>query len=135
VKVVLASTEEQERYIEELIEQMYTEIFPMYFPDKKIEEFEQLSVLKPNQSTGYNGTLQEAFQIMSSLQALIAILENAQEAEKNEEKYREMYEKNLQTLEQYGYKFPLSFDQFRSVLVREDDVFSRYIKPANKWII
>ncbi|WP_243291901.1 DUF5365 family protein [Bacillus sp. FJAT-47783] len=134
MKIVVASTEEQEKYIEELVQQMFTEIFPMYFPDKKVEELEEMSVLKPDDSADYNGTLKEAFQIMSSLQALIALLENVQEAERNKEKYREMFEKNLRTLEQYGYKFPLSYDQFLSVSTREE-VFSRYIKPANKWII
>lgn len=134
MKIVIASTEEQEKYIEELVQQMYTEIFPMYFPDKMIEEFEELSVLKPDETAEYNGTLQEAFQIMSSLQVLISLLENVHETERNVEKYKEMYEKNLKTLAHYGYKFPLSFDQFRSVSLREGQ-FSRFVKPANKWII
>ncbi|MBD1382291.1 DUF5365 family protein [Metabacillus arenae] len=133
MKIVVAATEEQERHIEELVEQMYTEIFPVYFSDEKIAEFDNLQILKPTTSdTYYNGTMTSAFKIMSSLQALIALLENAED--KDEKEYKEMFERNIDILQKYGYNFPLTLNHFFHPTFQEE-VISKYGKAANKWII
>ena len=45
MKVLYASTEEQEKKIVELINQLYTQIFPFYYEDEEIAEFKKMGVL------------------------------------------------------------------------------------------
>lgn len=133
MRIVFASTEEQEHYIEELIQTMYEDIFPRYFSDETIDQLDELSVLKPDsEDLHYNGTLKEAFQIMSSLQALTALLDHLDDQQGEDQ--RKLYNRNITILKKYGYKFPLTFDHFLSSREKADGV-SKYGKPANKWIV
>ena len=133
MRIVFASTEEQEQYIEELIENMYEEVFPRYFSDETIDQLDELSVLKPQtEEMQYNGTLKEAFQIMSSLQALTALLNHLDQ--QSDEEHRDLYDRNINILKQYGYQFPLTFDHFLASKEKAEEV-SKYGKPANKWIV
>ena len=134
MKIVVASTEEQERHIEELVEQIYKEVLPRFFPDHKIVEWKKQSVLQPKATDQmYNGTLKDAFQIISSLQTLIALLDHIDGC-KHEQEYQEMFERNSQNLNEYGYFFPLAFSQFKEAESQEGE-FSQFIKPANSWIV
>ncbi|MBS2968049.1 DUF5365 family protein [Metabacillus sp. KIGAM252] len=133
MKIVTASTDEQEQHIEELIEEMYKEVFPIYFSDETIGQFEKMSVLKPTEETMiYNGTLKEAFEIMSSLQTLIAVLKHADEQEKQE--YAGLYDRNREILGRYGYDLPLSISDFLTA-GGQRNLFSRYTRAANKYLI
>ncbi|MCD7035192.1 YhcU family protein [Metabacillus sp. GX 13764] len=130
MKIVTASTEEQEKHIEELIGKIYEDIFPLHFSNDDIEEFKELSILLPEESKQYyNGTIEEAFQIISSLQTLVALLEspNCQ----IESKYQDMYYRNIRILNEYGFAFPLSFEQF---LTRRNQP-GTLGKAANDWMI
>jgi Family of unknown function (DUF5365) len=134
VKVVVASTEEQERHIDELVEQIYTEIFPKFFPDQEIMSLKGQNVLQPHEADQmYNGTLKDAFQIISSLQVVISVLNHIHDC-KEEEKYHEMFERNSSNLNEYGYFFPFSFAQFKNAESQEGE-FSQFIKPANDWVV
>ncbi len=134
MKVVVASTNEQEHHISELVDQLYTEIFPKFFPDEKIVELKKLNVLQPQASDQiYNATLKDAFQIISSLQALIAVLDLLYE-NKYENEYKEMFERNTQNLNDYGYFFPLTFSQFKEADCQKGQ-FSQFIRPANSYMI
>lgn len=133
MRIVFASTEEQEHYIEELIQTMYEDIFPRYFSDETIDQLDELSVLKPHsEDLHYNGTLKEAFQIMSSLQALTALLDHLDDQQGEEQ--RNLYNRNISILKKYGYKLPLTFDHFLASREKAEEV-SKYGKPANKWIV
>ncbi|QGQ44421.1 DUF5365 family protein [Metabacillus sediminilitoris] len=134
MKVVVASTEEQERHIDELVEQIYTEIFPKFFPDQEIKSLKGQKVLQPQAADQmYNGTLKDAFQIISSLQVVISVLNHIDHC-KDERKYREMFERNSCHLNEYGYFFPFSFSQFKNAESQEGE-FSQFIKPANDWVV
>lgn len=134
MKVVVASTNEQENHITELVDQLYTEIFPKFFPNDKIVELKELNVLLPQESDQiYNATLKDAFKIISSLQALIAVLDLLHEG-KHEYEYKEMFERNTQNLNDYGYFFPLTFSQFKDAECQEGQ-FSQFIRPANSYMI
>jgi hypothetical protein len=134
VKVVVASTEEQERHITELVEQIFTEILPRFFPDQEIMNLKGQKVLQPQETDQmYNGTLKDAFHIISSLQAIIAVLDHIDDC-KHEQEYQEMFERNSHNLNEYGYFFPLSFSQFKEAESQEGE-FSQFIKPANSWIV
>ena len=130
VKVVYAATPEQETHIEELVDYIYGEIFPQYFSDEEIVELESLNVLVHNDDN-YNGTLKEAFQLISSLQALIAVVETVKE-EEILLSHREIFEKNVKTLDEFGYSFPFNIDQFRAP--KEDVSISKFVKPANLYL-
>lgn len=129
MKVVFASTPEQATMIQELVQNMYTEIFPQYFSDDEIKEFERLNVL--HTSAEYLDTLREAYQVIASLQALIAILESPQP----DARYEGLFDKNAQTLEEFGLSFPFTFSHFCGIKMIKEEMLSIYSKAANELII
>lgn len=132
LKIVVASTPEQEHHITELIDYMYSSIFPIYFEDEYIGKFEKWNVLEPKEEdVYYNRTLDKAFKVISSLQALIAVLETIQE-EGYQEYYGELFAKNVQILNEYGYLFPFTIEEFQSV--NNPEGLSKYSKPANQYL-
>ncbi|MGN7941376.1 DUF5365 family protein [Metabacillus sp. 22489] len=134
MKVVVASTEEQERHIDELVEQLYTELFPKFFPDGEIHKLKEQNVLKPQDSDQmFNSNLKDAFQIISSLQAVVAVLEHIEDC-KHGQDYQKMFERNCKNLNDYGYYFPMTFSQFKHAKSQNGE-FSQYVKPANDWIV
>ncbi len=131
VKVLLASTHEQEEKIQELIKYMYCTIFPDYFTDEEIMQFEEMQVLHTTtRNFEYFGTLKEAFQVISCLQTLISVAES----ESKEEVYEEMFYHNAQILQGFGLFFPLSFDQFREESNCKHNL-SVYSKAANQLLV
>jgi hypothetical protein len=131
VKILLASTEEQEDTIQELISYIYCTIFPRYFTDDEIEQFEELQVLHTDtEHAKYNGTLKEAFQLISSLQTLISLIE----ADASQTDYEEMYDHNLCILKSFNLFFPFELDHFRKCCNYHDKV-SLYAKPANQLLV
>ncbi|MGD6818978.1 DUF5365 family protein [Metabacillus sp. 84] len=129
MKIVAASTNEQEQHIEELIEEMYNEVFPIYFTDETISKLEKMSVLKPaEESMNYNGTLKEAFEIISSLQTLIAVLKEAEDMKM----YEGLYERNREILRSYGYELSLNFSDF---LAGSGQGSLLYTRAANRYLI
>ncbi len=113
---------------------MYSDIFPQYFLDDEIESFEDMDVLHMTERHyEYVGTLKEAFQVISSLQTIIAILE-VKNREKVDEKYREIFDENVRILQNFGLSFPFSFRCFQSVKGSANG-FSSYVRPANQFLI
>jgi hypothetical protein len=131
VKVVIASTHEQEEKIQELINYMYFTIFPDYFTDEEIHQFEDLQVLHTTtRHFEYFGTLKEAFQVISSLQTIISIIENSS----NELVYEEMFYNNTQILQDFGLFFPFSYEQFLEGENCKHNL-SMYSKAANELLV
>lgn len=132
VKVVFASTESQEEKIKELIDHFYSNIFPAYFTDRDIQKYESLKVLNTSQSHFEQfGTLKDAYQVIASLQTLIAILET----ESLDRQYMETFYKNVSILEEYGLYFPFEYEQFEASKMVKEDELSIYSKPANQMLI
>jgi hypothetical protein len=131
MKIVTASTPEQENFIKELVSHMYTEVFPQYFSDSYIRELEDLHVLKPADDALYNGTLKEAFHLISGMQALICVIDTVKSEEVNDH-HREIFDKNTLILEEYGYKFPFTIDHF--LTLRQDSI-SCYSKPSSQYLM
>jgi hypothetical protein len=128
VKIVFASTPSQEEEINGLVRYVYSNIFPLYFSDEEICQFEQLKVLHTN---GDFNTLKDAFQVMTSIQTLISILETSQ----LDEQYASLFNKNVTTLEEFGLFFPFDFEQFLSVKRLRHTMLSLYSKADNELII
>ncbi|MBY0123143.1 YhcU family protein [Bacillus sp. S/N-304-OC-R1] len=132
MKVVFASTPEQEQKIQELIQKIYSKVFPLYFFDEEIKEFERKQVLHTTtRHIEYFGTLKEAYQVIASLQTIIAILELSH----LDLKYEGLFEKNVYTLHDYGLTFPFSFRHFCKDKIMKSDVLSIYTKAANEILI
>lgn len=132
VKVVYASTPEQEETVHELVDVFYQEIFPRYFTDDEIVKFEEWKVLHLSTfQIEKFGTLKEAYQVITSLQTLILIL-NAYEVLP---KYKALFDRNVQTLKQFGLFFPFEWEHFSSKRYIINEQLSAYVKPANEFLI
>ncbi|WP_428909415.1 DUF5365 family protein [Niallia sp. Krafla_26] len=132
MKVVFASTPEQRTKIMELSKQIYTDVFPNYFTDQQIQEFEKRNILQftPNQFQELD-TLKDAYQVIASLQTLILILQS----ESVTDQYMETYYKNISILEDYGVQFPFEFEQFVNEKINKSENISIYTKAANEFLI
>jgi hypothetical protein len=128
VKIVFASTPSQEEEINELVRYIYSNIFPLYFSDEEIYQFEQLGVLHPTEDFS---TLKDAFQVMTCIRTLISILESSQ----LDCHYATLYDKNVATLEEYGLSFPFDFEQFVSVRSIKHSMLSIYTRADNELLI
>ncbi|WP_435622074.1 DUF5365 family protein [Anoxybacillus eryuanensis] len=130
LKTVYVATEEQKQYIHSLIEQFYTCIFPKYFTDDEIETFQSLGILR-FESSAYDGTLKEAFTIISALQSLQAIIEFIS-FHRHSADYEQLFQRNIEQLEQHGISFPLTLEHF---LHQKDEYISMYMKPVHTWVM
>lgn len=128
VKIVFASTPGQEEEICGLVRYIYSSVFPLYFTDKEISEFEQLKVLHTPED--FN-TLKDAFQVMASMQTVISILESPA----LDEQYAVLFNKNVTTLQEFGLFFPFEFEQFVEAKNMKNSMFSVYIKAANELLV
>ncbi|MBT2690709.1 YhcU family protein [Bacillus sp. ISL-47] len=132
MKVVFASTPDQEQKIMELIEKFYSNVFPLYFTDDDIREFEQQKILHTStRHFEYFGTLKEAYQVISGLQTLMAILESPRQ----EDKYEAIFVKNVQILKEFGLSFPFDYSHFCSERMPRNGLFSVYAKAANEILV
>jgi hypothetical protein len=130
VKIVFASTPSQEEEINGLVRYIYSNVFPIYFTDEEIREFEQIKVLQTNQYHDYS-TLKDAFLVMASMQTVIAILESPSP----DEQYADIFNKNVSNLQEYGLFFPFELEQFIQAKNLKSNYFSVYTKAANELLI
>jgi len=109
VKVAFASTEDQIEKIEELVQYMYQEVFPTYFTDRQILDYKSKKVLYlANNPFKQVNTLKDGYQIISSLQTIISILE----LKRDSHHYEQLFQFNKYFLEQYDIYFPFEYEQF-----------------------
>ncbi|MCM3725543.1 YhcU family protein [Neobacillus cucumis] len=128
MKIVFASTPSQEEEINELVRYVYSNIFPHYFSDEEISQFKELKVL--DTSLDFN-TLKDAFQVMTSIQTVISILESSP----LDEQYEMVFNKNVATLKEFGLFFPFDFEQFIETKSLKSSMLSIYTKADNELII
>lgn len=134
MKVVYAATNEQEEKIKELVEYIYYHVFPYYFSDEKILQFQNEKVLHISEmNINFVDTLKDGYQVIASLQTIISILESLQ-FKKLPSKYTVLFEINAQTINEYGLIFPFSFYQFIEGKDRKN-VFSMYMTAENEYLI
>jgi Family of unknown function (DUF5365) len=131
MKIVTASTPEHEQYILSLVDYFYTSLFPDFFTDEEIEQFSSLNILDIRFNNEQISILKNSFEIISSLQTIISIIEMVDEHER--EKYKVMFEKNVQRLERYGIHFPFKMKHFQYPL--KEMRLSQYSKPDNEFLI
>lgn len=132
MKIVFASTPGQEEKVVELVQDIYTNIFPRYFSDDEIKRFEQNKVLQLVQSNfaGFD-TLRDAYSVITCLQTIISILETIEP----QIEYKCIFDKNASMLTEMGMNFPFVFNQFKNVRFLRDDMLSIYSSAANQYLI
>jgi len=128
VKIVFASTPSQEEEINGLVRYIYSNIFPLYFTDEEICQFERLKVLHTSEE--FN-TLKDAFQVMTCIQTLISILESSQP----DEQYASLFNKNVETLTEFGLLFPFKYEHFEEAKNIRIPMLSIYSKADNELLI
>lgn len=134
MKVVFASTQEQEEKIQELADYMFTYIFPNYYEDDEIANFKKIKVLYTSKRHfEYFNTLKEAYQVITSLQTIISILEYKL-THPADTSYEEIFNHNVAILEEYDVFFPFYYCQFNAA-VKSKLSLSIYKKAANELLI
>jgi hypothetical protein len=132
VKIVFASIPSQEEEINGLVRYIYSTVFPLYFSDDEISEYERLKVLNTSGKQFEDfSTLKDAFQVMTSLQTIISILEFPS----LDDHYSSLFNKNVSNLQDFGLFFPFEYDQFVEAKNLKNSVFSIYTRAANELLI
>lgn len=132
MKIVYASTPEQEIKINHLIKYIYSTILPKYFTDKEINEFIDMNFLDVIGLNKHSGTLKEAYQIISSLETICFLIESNC---LGIEKYQDMFNKNVQNLNDLGFPFPFSYKHFLEMKNVSLAMGSIHTKAANQWLV
>lgn len=133
MKVLKATTNEQGEKMNELIQYIYQQIFPKHFHDSEIEHFKTLGVLETTKRCQeYTGIMRNSFQVITSLQTIIIILESLEKGHYHYQ-YEEMFTKNVSTLQQFDLCFPFSLHAFRDMRPGTD--ISIYTKAVNEYLV
>ncbi|MED1202356.1 DUF5365 family protein [Heyndrickxia acidicola] len=135
MKILYASTDEQQQKIIELMEYMYTEIFPQFYSGEEIANFRDLNILCPSSCRfDYFSTLKGSYRVIASLQTIITILE-LRIFKKDAVDYEVLFNRNRAILEEYDITFPFCYSQFEMSVRSLHSAFSMFKKPANELLI
>ncbi|KMY53137.1 hypothetical protein AC623_03360 [Bacillus sp. FJAT-27231] len=114
MRVIIASTTEQEEIINELVRQLKEEILPLFFEKEELQAMYKLGILQlTDDHFQLFGTLQDAFQVISSLQTIISILETGEPASLPLH-YKEIFEKNTAILQKFDIRLPFFLSHFHN---------------------
>lgn len=113
MKVVIAATEEQQTYIDEMISKFFSHIFPRSFTANEIAAFKKHGVLHLSESQ-YNETMDEALQIISCLQTIYILLDENGSPQKLNELDLHRFEWNCSKLRSFGLHFPYPSETIHS---------------------
>ncbi|MFK2825896.1 DUF5365 family protein [Bacillus sp. B190/17] len=133
MKVLIASTREQEETIRELVQHLKVDIFPRFFEKEELQEMYEVGVLQlEDNHFSLFGTLQEAFRVISSLQTIVFILETKEPASLPLH-YQEIFEKNVMILQRFDISFPFYLSHFTNK--KSYISYLDYATPANTYLI
>lgn len=133
MKVLIASTAEQEEKIKQLVRQLKEEILPCFFAEEELQNMYEFGVLQLTDSHfRLFDTLHESFQVISSLQTIVSILETGEPASLPSH-YQEIFEKNTLILQEFDINFPFFLSQFTNK--KSDVSYLTYAVPANTYLI
>ncbi|MGM9923162.1 MAG: DUF5365 family protein [Bacillus sp. (in: firmicutes)] len=122
MKIVFSSTDEQEQEIEKALHNLRSVVLPRYIPNRDLEQYNAIGLLQFSTHGGkYNGTLKEAYQLMTSLHtitSIIAYINSAVEEEKSQ--YELLFMRNVEILNDLGLLFPFTFNCFSQGISTND---------------
>ncbi len=116
LKIVFGSTIEQDKAIVQLLVNLRYSILPLYVSEEELSAYDSMGLLQFNKQRNlYNGTLKEAFQVMTALQTVISIMENEKKFEAEEySNYEDRFKVNSELLNYFGLFFPFNLHSFKS---------------------
>lgn len=116
MKIVLGSTKEQETTIDQLIVYLRYSILPLYTTEEELASYDSMGLLQfDNQRNLYNGTLKEAFQVITALQTVISFIENKKSFDADAYiTYEDKFNHNAELLNYFGLFFPFHPHYFKS---------------------
>lgn len=115
MKIVFAATTEQEEVIEQLISNLRSNILPMCVSEMDLKTYTEMGLLQfSRHSHLYNGTLREAYQVMTALQTIIFIIEAVNDdPEVAIIQYLDLYMNNVSIITNFGLFFPFQLCSFQ----------------------
>lgn len=139
MKIVFSSTLEQEQEIEGLVSKFYHSVFPKFFTTDEIQHFQEIGVLEANKNDfSYNGTLRDAFQVITCLQVIMSVLEKKREdhSSLSQCKLEKLFEQNTTLLNQCGIFFPFNYEHFKYIPNKDHEKIDiMYSQPANQYLV
>ena len=116
LKIAFASTDEQEEEINQLIMNLRSTVLSQDISREELERYDEMGLLQfaPHRNL-YNGTLREAYQLMTALQIVTDIIDVFVNSGGDlEEKYYQMFTRNVEKINYYGLFFPFDLQFFHS---------------------
>ncbi len=129
MKVVTASTPEQQSYVRSLLDHFHRSILPSFFSKSYVDDLETFGVLCQVDLDEY--TLQEIMEVTAALQTIQHILECLLEDGASPQ-LAQKFDRNQKIIESHQIYFPFRFQDFTTTDF-EFDLAS--VKPANHWLI
>ncbi|MRH42470.1 hypothetical protein GH741_07205 [Aquibacillus halophilus] len=112
MKVITASTPEQHEYVQELIEDLYDEIFPCYFTSDYIQELKNFNLMKMPPDVK-ELSLAEIMEVTAAIQTISTILKEKANTEKQLNDYKHAFNRNASILSKYQIDFPFQLADFQ----------------------
>ncbi|KGP71190.1 DUF5365 family protein [Pontibacillus yanchengensis] len=130
MKIVTASTPEQQEYVRSTVRYFYNNLFPCFFSSSYINDLHNLEVLQVTHIEDF--TLKEIMEITAALQTLQSILECLIDGAHILE-YKQAFQNNQRILEKHFIHFPFRCEDFQKINPTDYNLFMS--QPENKWLI
>lgn len=129
MKIITASTPEQQEYVMHMTNHLYQNIFPYFFNKDHMASLHHSGVMNAQGIEEYS--LQDILEVTAALQTIEAVLECLLEGN-DELHHAERFEENRRILEKRNWYFPFYYTDFKESLT--GNMF-RQVKPDNDWIL
>ncbi|MDC3415316.1 DUF5365 family protein [Aquibacillus salsiterrae] len=118
MKVVTASTPEQQLYVKELINKLYETIFPAFFSEEYITKLKEFNLMDVPNLKELN--LIEIMEVTAAIQTISTILEELSKSEEEMDGYAGAFHKNASILSKYQIDFPFQLVDFKTDVNTEE---------------
>lgn len=129
MKVVTASTPEQQSYVRSLLDYFYSSVLPRFFSDTYVKDLKTFGVLCKSDLEEYS--LQDIMEVTAALQTLQHLLECIIEKDHSNQ-MAQKFQRNQAILERHQIYFPFRLQDFTT---HDTDSDLSMVKPANNWLI
>ncbi|UFU01241.1 YhcU family protein [Radiobacillus kanasensis] len=124
MKVVTASTPEQQLYMKEQLQDLYDRVFPCFFSMSYIQQLKEFKLLQPAKLEDL--TMVEILEVIAAVQTISTILETLHDNQAAIEVYEEAFRKNASILNKYEIDFPFELEDFNSNQQVQSQMIERY---------
>ncbi|WP_226034748.1 DUF5365 family protein [Aquibacillus saliphilus] len=111
MKVVIASSPQQQEYVQELLGDLYNNIFPYYFTQDYIKRLIDFNLMEIPDIKELS--LVEIMEVTAAIQTISSILKEMVETNKPLDDYNYAFNKNAEILSKYQIDFPFQLVDFQ----------------------